>query len=123
MATNNCANENVVDNLLQTDTYNNLQTTCSNDMSKKVGLVRPLSLGVDSKIQAQIWANEYIEFESLLKLENQKTKCVPEEREDQIVFTKQKIGTFKIDNMTQWLAAFHILLQFFVKGIPWRHPT
>jgi hypothetical protein len=54
MATNNCANENVVDNLLQTDTYNNLQTTCSNDMSKKVGLVRPLPLGVDSKIQAQI---------------------------------------------------------------------
>jgi hypothetical protein len=44
-------------------------------------------------------------------------ECVPEEREDQIVFTKQKIGTFKIDNMTQWLAAFHILLQFFVKGI------
>jgi len=100
MATNNFANVNV-DNLLQTGTYNNLQTTCSNDTSKKVGLARPLSLGVDSKIKAQIWANEYIEFETLLKLENQKTKFVPEEREDQIIFTKQKIGTFKIDNITQ----------------------
>jgi hypothetical protein len=28
--------------------------------------------------------------------------------EDQIIFTKQKIDTFKIDNMTQWMAAFHI---------------
>jgi hypothetical protein len=118
MATNNCTNENVVDNLLQTGTYNNLQTTCSNDMSKKVGLARPLSLGVDSKIQAQIWANEYIEFESLLKLENQKTKFVPEEREDQIVFTKQKIGTFKIDNMTQWLAAFHIFVAIYCERYP-----
>ena len=80
MATNDFANVNVVDNLLQTGTYNNLQTTCSNDMSKKVGLARHLSLGVDSKIKAQIWANEYIEFETLLKLENQKTKFVPEER-------------------------------------------
>jgi hypothetical protein len=84
MATNNSANENVVDNLLQTGTYNNLQTTCSNDMSKKVDLARPLSLGLDSKIQSQIWANEYIEFETWLKIENQKTKRRERTR---IVFT------------------------------------
>jgi hypothetical protein len=57
---------NVVDNLLQTGRYNNLQTTCSNATSKKVGLAQPLSLGVDSKIKAHIWANEYIKFETLI---------------------------------------------------------
>ena len=52
MTTSNVGYVNVVDNLLQTGTYNNLQTTCSNATSKKVGLAQPLSLGVDSKIKA-----------------------------------------------------------------------
>ena len=118
MTTSNFAYVNVVDNLLQTGTYNNLQTTCSNATSKKVGLAQPLSLGVDSKIKAHIWANEYIKFETLLRLENQTTKFVPEEREDQIFFTKQKIGTYMIDNMTRWLAALHIFVAIFCKRYP-----
>jgi hypothetical protein len=43
---------------------------------------------------------------------------VPEEREDQIFFTKQKIGTYMIDNMTRWLAALHIFVAIFCERYP-----
>ena len=122
---NSLPNVNVVDHLLQSGIQNvcSLPQQNTSNTPKKVGLSRPLALRVDPKIKAQIWANEFIEFGILLKSDNEKFKFVPEEKEDQIIFTKQKANPLKIENMTQWLAAFHIFVAIFCERCPLEAPN
>jgi hypothetical protein len=50
--------------------------SCNSCNISSVGLSRPLTLGISTKLKAQIWSNEFVEFE----------EYVPEEKGDEIAF-------------------------------------
>ena len=102
--------------------------TCNIKSSQTYNVGRPLTLGVDSKIKSQIWANEFVNFDSLLpkkELKNPKFKFQDgeQEGEDGPGFVKQQYVTTKIVNMTQWLEAFHVYVAIFCEKYPTSSPN
>lgn len=109
----------VVNNLMQPGTSSQSCNSCN---ISTVGLSRPLTLGISAKLKAQIWSNEFVEFEELLKSDKKKVKYVPEEKGDEIAFVKRNVNSVKITNMTQWLAAFHIFVAVYSEKYPMEAP-
>jgi hypothetical protein len=105
----------VLDNLMS-GTGMNPQNTCNYNANNSG---RPLTLDVDSKTKAQIWANEFVSFDLLLpkkELKEIKYKFQDREGEGGPGFVKQQFMTSKVVNMAQWLEAFHIFVATVQKG-------
>ncbi|VDI63833.1 Hypothetical predicted protein [Mytilus galloprovincialis] len=85
MPTEGSPSQQVVNNLLQ-GTPNT--GTCSNELGGQ-GLSRPLALGVDPKLKADIWSNKYINLEDFLKSKSRVVKYVPKEKDDCLTFVKK----------------------------------
>ena len=86
----------VVNSLMQPGTSS---PSCNSCNISSVGLSRPLTLGISTKLKAQIWSNEFVEFEELLKSDKKKVKYVPEEKGDEIAFIKRNVNSVKITNI------------------------
>ncbi|XP_062569284.1 uncharacterized protein LOC134231352 [Saccostrea cucullata] len=74
---------------------------------------KPLALGIDSKIKSIIWANEFVDFGTLLKPTEKQVKFSIEEGDDGLTFVKEKSTPLKIESIPQWMKAFHIFISIF----------
>ena len=109
--------KHVLDNLMSW-TGTNPPNTC-NYNDNNIG--RPLTLGIDSKAKAQIWANEFV----LPKKELKEIKYKFQDREGDggPGFVKQTFVTKKVMNMAQWLEAFHIFVAIYCEQFPNESPS
>jgi hypothetical protein len=75
------------------------------------GIARSIGLGVDPKIKAKIWGNEYVKLSSLVttstNTDDSKFKQV--EQDGRLLFVKTNDGQ-KIKTISQWLEAFLVFL-------------
>ena len=85
---------------------------------------RTLSLGIDSKIKAKIWADQFIEFRTLLKEQTAKfetsdnaTRMIFEEDENGI-FKLQKSKTISMTTLDRWFEAFFIFVSIYTEKKP-----
>ncbi|XP_048740487.2 uncharacterized protein LOC125654522 [Ostrea edulis] len=76
-----------------------------------VGISKPVGLGVDTKIKAKIFANEYVKMASLLPKSSieQEPKFKSVEKDGQLVFV-QTNDTNQIKSIAQWMEAFHVFV-------------
>lgn len=76
-----------------------------------LGIARPVGLGVDTKIKAKIYANEYIKLASLIPKSSfeQEPKFKSVEKDGQLVFIKA-IDNGCIKTLPQWTEAFHVFV-------------
>ncbi|CAG2194566.1 unnamed protein product [Mytilus edulis] len=95
--------------------------TCSNELGGQ-GLSRPLALGVDPKLKADIWSNKYINLEDLLKSKSRVVKYVPIEKDDCLTFVKNSSSKAKIESMAQWHEAFRIYGAIYFEKYPTESP-
>ncbi|VDI79903.1 Hypothetical predicted protein [Mytilus galloprovincialis] len=96
--------QQVVNNLLQ-GTPNT--GTCSNELGGQ-GLSRPLALGVDPKLKADILVLTNTLIWRILKSKSRVVKYVPIEKDDCLTFVKNSSSKAKIESMAQWHEAFRI---------------
>ena len=118
MPTEGSPSQQVVNNLLQ-GTQNT--GTCSNELGGQ-GLSRPLALGVDPKLKADIWSNKYINLEDFLKSKSRVVKYVPIEKDDCLTFVKNSSSKAKIESMAQWHEAFRIYEAIYFEKYPTESP-
>ncbi|CAG2207821.1 unnamed protein product [Mytilus edulis] len=118
MPTEGSPSQQVVNHLLQ-GTPNT--GTCSNELGGQ-GLSRPLALGVDPKLKADIWSNKYINLEDLLKSKSRVVKYVPVEKDDCLTFVKNSSSKAKIESMAQWHEAFRIYGAIYFEKYPTESP-
>ena len=80
---------------------------------------KPLALGVDPKIKAKIWAQEYIDLGHLLnkKIPNVRFQAV-ENDIGGMSLEKQPPPTFRFESIARWLSAFHIFVNVYVGKFP-----
>jgi hypothetical protein len=112
----------VLDNLMS-GTGMNPQNTCNYNANNSG---RPLTLDIDSKTKAQIWANEFVSFDLLLpkkELKEIKYKFQDREGEGGPGFVKQQFMTSKVVNMAQWLEAFHVFVAIYCEKFPNESPS
>lgn len=74
-------------------------------------ITRPPGLGVDSKIKSKIWVTEFVDFFTLLGLQNKKKSFEIMENQEGECKIKTKRPTYEIRQVSQWVQAF---LVFFV---------
>lgn len=83
------------------------------------GVARPVGLGVDTKIKAKIFANEFVKFASLLPKSpfdaDGKFKSI--EKDGQLLFIKSTEAG-QIRNLTTWLQAFHVFVAIYYLNHP-----
>ncbi|XP_061175344.1 uncharacterized protein LOC133184330 [Saccostrea echinata] len=106
---------------LDTNTGSNSQTT-QNDLQEsisQVGISKPVGLGVDMKIKAKIFANEYIKLATLIPKSNfeQEPKFKSVEKDGQLVFIKSN-DTCQIKTIAQWMEAFHVFVALHCSKYP-----
>ncbi|VDI01870.1 Hypothetical predicted protein [Mytilus galloprovincialis] len=118
MPTEGSPSQQVVNHLLQ-GTPNT--GTCSNELGGQ-GLSRPLALGVDPKLKADIWSNKYINLEDFLKSKSRVVKYVPIEKDDCLTFVKNSSSKAKIESMAQWHEAFRIYGAIYFEKYPTESP-
>ena len=112
----------VLDNLMS-GTGMNPQNTCNYNANNS-GC--HLTLDIDSKTKAQIWANEFVSFDLLLpkkELKEIKYKFQDREGEGGPGFVKQQFMTSKVVNMAQWLEAFHVFVAIYCEKFPNESPS
>jgi len=79
---------------------------------------RPLGLGIDNKVKAKIWANEAIDFGSLLGFKKGRKKFeINEELDGACSMTAAK-QPFTIRTVNQWMQAFHIFVAIYTEKHP-----
>ena len=78
------------------------------------GIARPVGLGVDPKIKAKIWADEFVKFTSLLPKRTSETdeKFKQVEKDGQLVFVKSNEQN-QIKSISKWLEAFHVFVAIY----------
>ena len=82
-------------------------------------IARPLSTGIDAKIKAKIWANEYVEFESLMSTKQKdQNHLTLVEQDGSVSFVKAKSNNFKFNSINQWNNAFHIYVAIYCEKHP-----
>lgn len=83
------------------------------------GVTRPVGLGVDPKIKAKIYANEFVKFASLLPKSpfdaDEKFKSI--EKDGQLLFIKSTEAG-QIRNLTTWLQAFNVFVAIYCSNHP-----
>lgn len=83
------------------------------------GVARPVGLGVDPKIKANIFANEFVKFASLLPKSpfdaDEKIKSI--KKDGQLFFVKSTEAG-QIRNLTTWLQAFHVFVPIYCSNHP-----
>ncbi|CAC5416738.1 unnamed protein product [Mytilus coruscus] len=100
---------------------NSNTSTFSTDVGGQ-GLSRPLPLGVDPKLKADIWSNKYANLEDLLKSKSRVVKYVPVEKDDSLTFVKSSSNKAKIESMAQWHEAFRIYGAIYFEKYPTESP-
>lgn len=75
-------------------------------------ITRQPGLGVDSKIKSKIWANEFVDFCTLLGLKNKKNSFEIMENQEGECEIKTKRPTYEIRQVSQWVQAFFVLSAF-----------
>ncbi|XP_052696174.1 uncharacterized protein LOC128174739 [Crassostrea angulata] len=85
-----------------------------------LGIARPVGLGVDTKIKAKIYANEYIKLASLIPKSSfeQEPKFKSVEKDGQLVFIKA-IDNGCIKTLPQWTEAFHVFVAIHCTKYPY----
>lgn len=83
------------------------------------GISRPVGLGVDPKITAKIFANEYVKLVSLLPKNawDQEPKFKTVEQDGQLIFVKTN-DQAKIKTLSQWTEAFHVFVAIYCQKHP-----
>ena len=82
-------------------------------------IARPLSTGIDAKIKAKIWANEYVEFKSLMSTkQKEQNHLTLVEQDGSVSFVKAKSNNFKFNSINQWNNAFHIYVAIYCEKHP-----
>ncbi|CAG2220984.1 unnamed protein product [Mytilus edulis] len=118
MPTEETPSQQVVNHLLQ---GNPNTGTFSNELGGQ-GLSRPLALGVEPKLKADIWSNKFINLEDLLKSKSRVVKYVPVEKDDCLTFVKNSSSKAKIESMAQWHEAFRIYGAIYFEKYPTESP-
>lgn len=100
------------------------QTTESRALTVNYGLARPISLGVDPKLRADIVSNKYVDFSELLKHKKSEEKFnyIAEEKDGNLQFVRKKTGK-QISNLTQWQDAFYIYAGIYCQRHPHQAPN
>lgn len=81
-------------------------------------ITRPLGLGVDSKIKSKIWANEFVDFCTLLGLKNEKKSFEIMKNQEGECEIKTKRPTYEIRQVSQWVQAFFVFVGIFTEKFP-----
>ncbi|XP_063414916.1 uncharacterized protein LOC134696888 [Mytilus trossulus] len=118
MPTEETPSQQVVNHLLQ---GNPNTGTFSNELGGQ-GLSRPLALGVEPKLKADIWSNKFINMKDLLKSKSRVVKYVPVEKDDCLTFVKNSSSKAKIESMAQWHEAFRIYGAIYFEKYPTESP-
>ncbi|XP_062602455.1 uncharacterized protein LOC134264174 [Saccostrea cucullata] len=96
-----------------------LETTASCINFSSPSISKPLALGVDPKIKAKIWANEYIDLGSLLNKKFPKVRFqVIESQQGGISWEKQPPPKYRFESVAHWLSAFHIFVSIYCEKYP-----
>ena len=76
-------------------------------------------MGIDPKIKTKIWALEYIDLGCLLNKKQSKVKFQPTETsEGGMAWEKQQPPTYRFENISHWLPAFHIFVNIYSEKYP-----
>jgi hypothetical protein len=90
----------------------NLQATTINFSNPSIS--KPLVFGVDPKIKAKIWANEFIDLGVLLNKKFPKVRFQAIESHDGgISWEKQQPLQYCFETVAHWLSAFHIFVSIY----------
>ena len=85
----------------------------------RASISKPLALGIDPKIKTKIWAREYIDLGCLLNKKQSKVKFQPTETsEGGMAWEKQQPPTYRFENISHWLSAFHIFVSIYSEKYP-----
>ena len=80
---------------------------------------KPLALGIDPKIKKNIWALEYIDLGCLLNKKQSKVIFKPTETgEEGMAWEKQQPPTYRFENISHWLSAFHSFVSIYSEKYP-----
>ena len=99
----------------------NTTDTCSSSMLifSKPSIAKPLALGVNPKIKATMWADEYVDLGTLLNSKFPRARfTVVEPYEGGMAWEKQKPPTYRFDSVAHWLSAFHIFVSIYCEKYP-----
>ena len=88
--------------------------------NKAVSMARPLDLGIDSKIKGKIWANQFVELNSLLPTKR-KERIELVDNGDGVIRCK-KSNTGSITSIDKWLEAFHVFVAIYTAKYPAEAP-
>ncbi|MEW8544663.1 MAG: hypothetical protein AB2693_14135 [Candidatus Thiodiazotropha sp.] len=95
--------------------------TTSSSKHKAISMARPLDLGIDSKIKGKIWANQYIELNSLLP-SKRKERLELVDNGDGVIRCK-KSNSSSINTIDLWLEAFHVFVAIYTAKYPTEAPS
>lgn len=84
-------------------------------------IARPLDLGLDPRIRAKIWADEYVDLGSLIVKHPLATKLEMVQEGGGICLV-QRDHKFKFRNMEHWMRAFHIFVAVYCQRFPEQSP-
>ena len=71
------------------------------------------------KLTTKIWAREYIDLGCLLNKKQSKVKFQPTETsEGGMAWEKQQPPTYRFENISHWLSAFHIFVSIYSEKYP-----
>ncbi|KAK3090135.1 hypothetical protein FSP39_009429 [Pinctada imbricata] len=99
-----------------------IQDQSTSDYGKersRISISAPLSFGIDGKTKSKIWADEFIELESLMKTnrkDGEQLKMV--EKDGVVTFVKSKPSAYKFFNIAQWNTAFHKFVAIYSETRP-----
>ena len=89
--------------------------------NKAISMARPLDLGIDSKIKGKIWANQFVELNSLLTTKR-KERIELVDNGDGVIRCK-KSNTGSITSIDKWLEAFHVFVAIYTAKYPTEAPS
>ena len=80
-------------------------------------LSRPVDMGVDPKVKGKIWADQFIEFGTLLSNREGGALQLVEGADGTFVFSKSKPAV-TIKTLPQWFRAFHVFVAIYTSRFP-----
>ena len=113
------------DNLLagthtnMSDNVPNTNTTVNSNIQFNSSISKPLALGVDPKIKAKIWAQEYIDIGCLISRKATKPRFQAVESEKGgMIWEKTQPPNFRFESVAHWLSAYHIFVSIYAVKYP-----
>ena len=112
--------QNIGNSILQPITLEADLRTADNSVNySRASISKPLALDIDPKIKTNIWALEYIDLSCLLNKKQSKVKFQPTETsEGGMAWEKQQPPTYRFENISHWLSAFHIFVSIYSEKYP-----